>query len=62
MTEKKKSIGNEQPLPVDIMIDSIIEYLETKDIDKEGLLLRVKVQSSCSGDNRAKELQMQFTQ
>lgn len=55
MTEKKKSIGNEQPLPVDIMIDSIIEYLETKDIDKESLLLRVKEQSSCAGDNRAKK-------
>ena len=55
MTEKKKCIGNEQPLPVDIMIDSITEYLETKDIDKEGLLLRVKEQSSCSGDNRAKK-------
>ncbi len=32
MTDKKKSIGNEQSLPIDIMIDSIIEYLETKDI------------------------------
>ena len=55
MTDKKKSIGNEQPLPVDIMIDSIIEYLETKDIDKESLLLKVKEQSSSSGNNRAKK-------
>lgn len=55
MTKKKKSIGNEQPLPIDIINDSIIEYLETKDIDKEGLLLRIKEQSSSSGDNRAKK-------
>ena len=55
MTEKKKNIGNEQPLPIDIINDSIIEYLETKDIDKESLLLRIKEQSSSSGDNRAKK-------
>ena len=55
MTNKKKSIGNEQPIPIDIMIDAIIEYLETKDIDKEGLLLKVKEQSTSSGDNRAKK-------
>lgn len=53
MTEKKKSIGNEQPLPIDIINDSIVEYLETKNLDKENLLLKVK--SLYSGDNRARK-------
>ena len=53
MPEKKKSIGNEQPLPIDIIIDSIIEYLETKNLDKDTLLLKVK--ELYPGDNRAKK-------
>ncbi|WP_288515925.1 hypothetical protein [uncultured Treponema sp.] len=53
MAERKKSVGNEQPLPIDIINDSIIEYLETKDLDKEVLLLKVKAQ--CHGDNRARK-------
>lgn len=53
MSEKKKSIGNEQPLPIDIINDSILEYLETKEINKDGLLLKIKAQNS--GDNRAKK-------
>lgn len=53
MPEKKKSIGNEQPLPIDIIIDSIIEYLETKSLHKASLLLKVK--EIYTGDNRAKK-------
>lgn len=53
MRELKKGIGNEQPLPIDIVNDSILEYLETKDINKDGLLLKIKAQNS--GDNRAKK-------
>ena len=53
MPEKKKTIGNEQPLPIDIITDSIIEYLETKALDKDELLLKVK--ELYPGDNRAKK-------
>lgn len=53
MSEKKKSIGNEQPLSIDIINDSILEYLETKDINKEGLFQKIKAQNN--GDNRAKK-------
>lgn len=53
MKKNKKSIGNEQPLPVDIINDSIIEYLEKNDINKDELLLKIKARSS--GENRAKK-------
>lgn len=53
MAEKKKSIGNEQPLPIEIIKDSIIEFIETKEINKDNLLLKIK--EVYTGDNRARK-------
>ena len=52
MSEKKR-IGNEQPLPIDIIKDAIIEYLETKEINKDNLSLKIK--ERIKGENRAKK-------
>ena len=51
MTERKKFIGNEQPLPIDIINECIIEYLETGTVNKDNLLVRLKARNI--GENRA---------
>lgn len=53
MAKRKKHIGNEQPLPIGIINDAIIELLETEKLDKENLLLKTK--EVYHGDNRAKK-------
>lgn len=53
MNETKRSIGNEQSLPIDIINEAILEYLETGNIKKDDLLLKIKSQNS--GENRARK-------
>ena len=54
MTDKKKSIGNQQPLPAAVIKETILEYLETHDVNKDNLLLKVK--EKYAGENRAKKI------
>ena len=52
MTEKKK-IGIEQYIPFELINATILEYLETKDINKDELFQRMLEYNK--GENRAKK-------
>ncbi|MBR6060455.1 MAG: hypothetical protein IKP67_00150 [Spirochaetales bacterium] len=51
--EQKKSIGNEQSFPIELLNDAILEWLSNGNIDRDNLLCRV--QQFNKGKNRSRK-------